>query len=227
MRMSAMVSLAIVALAIDARAQRPPPFFEADELSPAPIDDPAQATRAEPGLLDYAPTALAPTLRRVHEAAPEPSIRMIWGAAVGGGYRSLYGPAFAAGVVDLQIGLERLHLEMLGHITVEAGAVVPRIPITQLRFGVSVRGIWRRLRVGAGFRMGWLSLARVTTGELLGAVVLSPFISFSGDAFVHKRAALYLGAEGGVDLTIFATNSADHISSDGSWVLTGLAGARF
>ena len=228
MRVSARVFVTVLALTATARAQRPPPFFESDD---GPLEPTAGvgAARAEPGLPDYDPRTAPPQVaRRAYRVArPKPPIRTLFGVAAGGGYRSLYGPAYAAGVVDLQVGLERVHFEMLGHITVESGAVVPRIPITQLRFGVSLRGIWRQLRVGGGLRIGALMLSRVTTGEALGAIVLSPFISFSGDLFAYKRAAFFLGAEGGVDLTTFLTNREMSSTSDGSWVLTGLAGARF
>jgi hypothetical protein len=161
-----------------------------------------------------------PRVRRLHRAP-------VFSIALGGGYRAMYDVPYGSGQLDLGVGADVRHVEIAGHLILEAGAPHPRLPITQLRVGFSARAVLGRFRLGGGVRLGLVFFDRVTRDETQTAGTFSPFISLSVDLFKRGRYALLLGVDAGLDVMITSVEGPlISVGSSLAAAATGYLGAR-
>jgi hypothetical protein len=160
--------------------------------------------------------------------ARKPRRPPIYVLSLGAGYRALHGFPYGAGQADLAVGGEmRGTLELLGHVIVEAGAAHPRVPLTHVRAGVSLRGIVQRFRIGIGIRFGLLVYRRVTDGDHQRALTVAPFVNASIDVLKRGRYAMFLGADVAFDVAVSTVDSGLLATSTSlSVAATGVLGAR-
>jgi hypothetical protein len=143
------------------------------------------------------------------------------------GYRALYGEHYAVGTLNVRIGGEPTPgSELMFDLIVGAGAAQLRMPMSELRFGISARGIFGRFRVGAGLRVGALMFRRITNGVLAAGAIAAPVVMGSVDLTRGRRIAVFLGLELGIDLVIFGVRNDNDIASSISAMLSGLLGVR-
>ena len=156
-----------------------------------------------------------------------PASRLVFAMAAGPSWHSLHGVGIAGGELALSLGMDTRHVSWGVGLTGGLGATEAGLMTSQLAIEGGVHVPLKRLRLGAGPRIGWVSVERVTTDARFQLLSLGLVGDISVDLFSDGETAVALGVcpswEGVLSPKLFELGS----ESAGLYGIAGRASVRW